>query len=878
MATTVAQLEAIVDANTGPAERNLASFKEKADSASGGIKGFVKNVLTIASGIGVAQLAADAFGFLKDNLSDLMQQAEESQSVYADTVAAIKSTKGAAGLSAQAVNDLAGKLSMLNAVDDETIEKGENILLTYTNIGKNVFPDATQAALDLSRRMGIDLTSAVNLVGKALNDPIQGVTALRRVGVQLSAQQLDQVKRFMAVNDVASAQKIILGELQKEMGGAGAAFASTAQGGIAKAEIALGNLKEAIGGLVLPVVGQLASLLADRLNDAVSLVSSGIDRLTDFFKPLQPVLQQIFDNAHDIWQLFSSNLSYSLRDVGTILGSIFQPNLKGAASTLSDFVFNVTKQAEPIVVALADAIGSLVKNGLLKLKEIMPDIRQHLHDFGDALGRLPLKQVGDFLKGAFKDGLQQADTQLRRVGTFIQGQLIPWLSQANDKFQLFKQWVSDQVTPALQRLQPQLEKIAPAVQKMLPALAFIAASGSVFGAIGATVATLGVALAQAAPYIQAIADKFQQLRGGSDGLDSKLAALETLFETRVVPALQKVRDALSQALPYVQKFAEDVETRLGPVLKNWGTILGAVVGNALGLVLNGLNALRIGWNLAWPQMSAVLAGVWEVIKGVVEVAWSIVSGIVKVGLDLLGGNFKQANADLLGIWNGLWDGVKHVLGGAWQIIQATVGNSIGQILGHIGDLKDQAIGRLTLLEVGGVALFDRLRSAAVGKVNDLKNGIISALQSLPGRLSSLGQQMINALADAIRNGAGKIAGAVSGVVNGALSHLPGGIHLPGFAAGTSSAPGGLALVGEGREAELVIGPHVMNLPRGSQVIPIRSGSAVSGGRSSGANGGSAQQHFHFAAGAIVIQGTNMSPAEIFDSFQEEARWRAMGHG
>jgi phage-related protein len=38
------------------------------------------------------------------------------------------------------------------------------------------------------------------------------------------------------------------------------------------------------------------------------------------------------------------------------------------------------------------------------------------------------------------------------------------------------------------------------------------------------------------------------------------------------------------------------------------------------------------------------------------------------------------------------------------------------------------------------------------------------------------------------------------------------IGIPGFASGTDSAPGGLALVGEK-------GPELVNLPRGSQVIP-----------------------------------------------------------
>jgi hypothetical protein len=52
----------------------------------------------------------------------------------------------------------------------------------------------------------------------------------------------------------------------------------------------------------------------------------------------------------------------------------------------------------------------------------------------------------------------------------------------------------------------------------------------------------------------------------------------------------------------------------------------------------------------------------------------------------------------------------------------------------------------------------------------------------------------------------------SGAATGALSGLKKFIGVPGFAGGTNFAPGGLAVVGER-------GPELVNLPRGSQVIP-----------------------------------------------------------
>lgn len=80
----------------------------------------------------------------------------------------------------------------------------------------------------------------------------------------------------------------------------------------------------------------------------------------------------------------------------------------------------------------------------------------------------------------------------------------------------------------------------------------------------------------------------------------------------------------------------------------------------------------------------------------------------------------------------------------------------------------------------------------------------------------------------------KIVGLVSGALGGATgtpssfspttSVTPPSGFMPGFANGTSYAPGGMALVGER-------GPELVNLPRGSQVIPNHKIGGLSGGGS-----------------------------------------------
>jgi len=140
--------------------------------------------------------------------------------------------------------------SVTNFGDEATIA-GQNILLTFTQIGRDVFPQATQTMLDMSTAMDQGLKETAIQLGKALNDPIQGVTALRRVGVQLTEEQERQIQTFMEAGEVAEAQRVILAELEKEFGGSAEA-AREADAGFQAAKNSLGDLGEVIGGQMLP--------------------------------------------------------------------------------------------------------------------------------------------------------------------------------------------------------------------------------------------------------------------------------------------------------------------------------------------------------------------------------------------------------------------------------------------------------------------------------------------------------------------------------------------------------------------------------------------------------------------------------------------------
>lgn len=220
---------------------------------------------SIISGATAAAVGVAIGSFLKGAFSE----ASEAQKVGAQTAAVLKSTGEAANVSADEIGDLANALSKKAGIDDEVIQSGENMLLTFKNVrneagkGNDIFNQTTAAALDMAAGMAaasggtVDLKSASIQLGKALNDPVKGITALTRVGVTFTEAQKEKIKSLVEEGKTLEAQKIILREVNSEFAGSAAANATDAD----KAKVAIGNFKEAVGTLLLPVLNTGAQAL-----------------------------------------------------------------------------------------------------------------------------------------------------------------------------------------------------------------------------------------------------------------------------------------------------------------------------------------------------------------------------------------------------------------------------------------------------------------------------------------------------------------------------------------------------------------------------------------------------------------------------------------
>lgn len=289
---------------TGVTKETDAAARTAGKRFGGIFSGSLKSVIGGAlAGIGVTRLLSDSLG-----------EAREAQKVGALTTQVIKSTGGAAHVTAEQVGDLATAISKKVGIDDEAIQSGENLLLTFKNVrneagkGNKIFDQATRSVVDMAAAMAaasggqIDFRSATTLVGKALNDPIKGLTALSRVGVTFTEGQKKQITALVESGKQMDAQKVILKELKSEFGGAARAQATEAD----KAQVAIGNLKEQIGTALLPVVDDLAQRVSEDVVPAISEFITQMQDGTGAGGEVVDVLSDIVDVGKGVFKFFDS--------------------------------------------------------------------------------------------------------------------------------------------------------------------------------------------------------------------------------------------------------------------------------------------------------------------------------------------------------------------------------------------------------------------------------------------------------------------------------------------------------------------------------------------------------------------------------------------
>ena len=203
---------------------------------------------------------------------DSLQLYDTQEKAMAKVRQAVEATGGAAGKTAEELFRAASGLQEISRYGDEAIlDRVTGQLLTFTNIAGEQFDRAQAAILDIATVLGSDLQPVAIQVGKALNDPAKGLSALARSGIQFTEEQHEVIKSLAETGRMAEAQSLILAELEKQYGGQAQAAAQVGIGALDQLSNSWGDLKEEVGGILAELLPPVVSFLKTLISGFTSL-------------------------------------------------------------------------------------------------------------------------------------------------------------------------------------------------------------------------------------------------------------------------------------------------------------------------------------------------------------------------------------------------------------------------------------------------------------------------------------------------------------------------------------------------------------------------------------------------------------------------------
>lgn len=240
------------------------------DKASGVFRSLQSNAAKVAAAV-VGFFSFKAFSSAAESAEKLDVQMRKLDAV-------ITATGGAAGLTAQEIDEMARRLDEATLGSAEGFRDAAAKLLTFKSVGKDAFETTLKLAQDLAATGFGTLETNIVQLGKALEDPISGMSSLRESGVTFTASQQEVIKSLVATGETAKAQGLILEAVAGQVAGVGAALGGGLSGAMDLVSKRLTDVKEQLGAAVLPVFTRFQLAVAElykRLSDSGAITAFG---------------------------------------------------------------------------------------------------------------------------------------------------------------------------------------------------------------------------------------------------------------------------------------------------------------------------------------------------------------------------------------------------------------------------------------------------------------------------------------------------------------------------------------------------------------------------------------------------------------------------
>nr|WP_240977445.1 phage tail length tape measure family protein [Planctomonas sp. JC2975] len=590
---------------------------------SGGLAGIGSKLgETLLAGLGAVGIAVGVGEFIKKGVEEY----SAADALNAQFAAGIQSTNNAAGLTVKGMDELAASISGYSGQAYDSIGKTEQVLQTFTNIRNvgpdKIFDDATTAAANMAAKLGGDASSSAIQLGKALNDPVKGITSLTRVGVTFTQSQKDQISAMVAAGDTMGAQKVILNELSTEFGGAAKAAGETLPGEINRSKVAFGELTKAIVSGVMPAVTPLVGGIADVMNKITPVIEGFSEHVRSAFEYLHGYISGEGSDADvGAWEKPLETIGNIAIAVGAGFKSTFEA-FKPVISAVGSAFAQLAPTFAPLlpqVLQLASAFSplSLIFHALLP---VLPSLITLVTGLATQLG-------GD-LAGVFKVLLPVITSVVTMLTGDLAGvfkMLVPIITEIVNILGKTLGSAFKELMPAITMLVQFFGKL---VQVSMPIVKVI------WDLIGALLPLLEPLLQLIGPILTPLISLFTELLQPILQLVSTLLTALMPIITVLIQALAEILPPVIKALmPLIQAGAEAFSGILGPAIKMVTDILNGIIVFLTGVFTG-------NWQKAWQGIVDIFSGIWNgivgIVKGIINGIIDAINGVIK-GVNSIGG-------------------------------------------------------------------------------------------------------------------------------------------------------------------------------------------------------------------------------------------------
>jgi phage-related protein len=351
----------------------ISKFDDKGVKQAQGAFGVLGTSLSKIAGLVGAAFSAKAIG----NFAEESIRAAEGVQIANNRIDQIAKSMGIFGDETKAVADRLKEYADANefslGVDAEVIKATQAKLLTFKQLAGTAdevggsFDRATKAAFDLAAAGFGSAESNATQLGKALQDPIKGLTALRRAGVTFTEAEKEKIKALVESGQILEAQNVVLSAIEQQVGGTAAATATAS----ARMKIAFENIKESVGGALMPTFAALTDALLPVIQDLAPLLGKAVEGATPAFTKLAEALPTLVSAFIPLLPLLIDILSVMAELAAEII-PIFVDILGALIPVVQDLLPIFLELFQDIITPLIPAVLDLIEALVPIIKTVFP--------------------------------------------------------------------------------------------------------------------------------------------------------------------------------------------------------------------------------------------------------------------------------------------------------------------------------------------------------------------------------------------------------------------------------------------------------------------------------------------------------------------------